>query len=85
MNDVARLTEVRFCTVRSNVDAGAVWPESGRFTTGGLVRNTAQPEVSRGHSKPETSSIPKEKGSGEALQKEEGLNVRMAQRTGSLW
>ncbi|MBW6490756.1 MAG: hypothetical protein K0B15_06115 [Lentimicrobium sp.] len=35
------------------------------------------PEVSRGHSKPETSSE-KEKKNGEASQKDEGLNVRKA-------
>ena len=42
-------------------------------------------EVSRGHSKPATSRIPTEWATAEASQKDEGLNVRMAKRTGSLW
>ena len=37
-------------------------------------------EVSRSHSKPETSSV-----SWEVSQKDEGLNVRMANRSGRLW
>ena len=38
-------------------------------------------EVSRGHSKPETSFKKNE----EVSQKDEGLNVRMVEQTGGLW
>ena len=38
------------------------------------------PEVSRGHSKPATSSA----GAGRTHKKDEGLNVRMAKKLGSL-
>lgn len=41
-------------------------------------------EVSRSHSKPETSSKKKKK-KREASQKDEGLNVRMVKQTGNLW
>lgn len=42
-------------------------------------------EVSRGYSKPATSHNLNETGNVEVSQKEEGPNVRMAKRSGSLW
>jgi hypothetical protein len=42
-------------------------------------------EVSRGHSKPETSYIPMKRALWKSHGKDEGLNVRMAKQSGSLW
>lgn len=43
------------------------------------------PEVSRGHSKPATSHNPMKGQEVEDSRKDEGLNVRMAERSGRLW
>jgi hypothetical protein len=61
--------------------------ENVEAETGVRTKNNimALAEVSRGHSKPATSRIPKKRASAEASQKDEGLNVRMAKQSGRLW
>lgn len=59
MDDVANETKVLYCTEYSYVDAEATWTESG-YTYPGRSANESsfKAEVSRSHSRIETSHLP---------------------------
>jgi hypothetical protein len=60
--------------------------ERNKLTLRGLPTSPGYgTEVSRSHNKPETSCNPPKADNAEVSQKDEGLNVRMAKRSGSLW
>ena len=85
MDNVAKETEVQHYRECKNVNAEATWVERNKLTLRGLpISLDYGAEVSRSHSKPETSCN-QWNGNAEASQKDEGRNVRMVKLSGSLW
>ncbi len=79
MNDVEKETKVQYCTGYGFVYAGATWAESGYNYLGRSdIHSCITSEVSRGHSRKETSHFLK-KVKMEVSQKTEGLNVRIGE------